>query len=112
MPEKNEYILGALLDPLDAAQKTALAVAVEHGDFKGWAGSFGNADAKAEPDKSGPPLVCDLLKSKDIPRARWADELDFCTCNSAYCFPWRALQCLSCVRLQLPVVQLRSEWTE
>lgn len=116
MPEKSEYIIDALLGPLAAPQKSALVAAAEHGSIKGWAGSYGNADATTAPGKSGWPLVCDLRKSKDIPRARWADELDFCTCSCVdyelYHFTRCALYYLSCVWLRLLAVQPRSEWTE
>jgi hypothetical protein len=100
MPEKSEYIIAALLGPLAAPQKSALVAAAEHGSIKGWAGSYGNAGATTAPGKSGWPLVCDLRKSKDIPRARWADELDFCTCSCVdyelYHFTRCALYYLSC----------------
>lgn len=81
-PDKTEYVLGALLHPLESKQRAALEQAAEHGNLKGWAAAVsavqsGNDALTA--DSLEPPLVCDLLKTKNVPRARWADELDFCT---------------------------------
>ena len=81
-PDKTQYVLGALLHPLGSEQKAALEQAAEHGNLKGWAAAFGDVQSGIDTmnaDILQPPLVCDLLKSKNVPRARWADELDFCT---------------------------------
>ena len=58
------------------------------GELQGWAASFIVPDSPAE-EESPPPakedlpapslLVRNLVKEKNLPNARWADELDFCT---------------------------------
>jgi hypothetical protein len=95
-PDKTECILGALLDPLTPAQISALKDAVKHyeehhSEMKGWAKQWCNDDApgsveislvrddrKSNPGSVEISLVRDDRKSNDLPRARWATELDFC----------------------------------
>lgn len=81
-PDKNEYVLRALLRPLDPSQKEALEHAVAQGGLEGWARLCADAPATAN-HALDPPLVEDRLEELDLPRARWADELDFCTLDHA-----------------------------
>eukprot|EP01046_Picozoa_sp_COSAG06_P005298 COSAG06_NODE_235_length_19514_cov_33.329333_4_plen_719_part_00 len=88
MPDKTAYVLDALLLPLDPPQVAALAATAKQGELQGWAASFIVPDSPAE-EESPPPakedlpapslLVRNLVKEKNLPNARWADELDFCT---------------------------------
>lgn len=88
MPAKTEVVLDALLlkKQLEPEQMKELMKDAELGGLQGWAGSFGKDDALIAPGKSELPLVSNLLNSKNIPRAQWADELDFCTCKCAHQF--------------------------